>query len=87
MNEQEKIVELKIRGKISDQPQRVLEENWVPSDRDALSLLTEALKSLKKLETGCEIDHGSLTVRDEICVLRYYLQTLQRYIESSRQGR
>lgn len=79
MNESSKIVEMRLKKGGDDRLSRKNEEIWT-SDVDVHDILKKVLDSLGKLESDWEIDHSSPTIRDEFCLLRYYLDTLRKYL-------
>ncbi|MCX7856528.1 MAG: hypothetical protein N2513_00880 [Deltaproteobacteria bacterium] len=82
MEQYQKIVELGIKRKSIIDTLSEREEIRLNGEFDTYELLKKALKSLEKLEKEWEIDHGASSIRDEICLIRFYLNSLEKYLET-----
>lgn len=83
MEQNQKIVDLSIKKRLSAELSKEKEENRKNTEYDLCEIIKKALKSLKNLENALEINNSSLAMGDEISLLRFYLNVLDEQLEAT----
>ncbi|MCS7281252.1 MAG: hypothetical protein NZ583_06470 [Desulfobacterota bacterium] len=83
MEQNQKIVDLSIKKRLSAELSKEKEENRKNTEYDLCEIIKKALKSLKNLENAWEINNSSLAMGDEISLLRFYLNVLDEQLEAT----